>query len=210
MRNLISRAPHSIVARIGEENYRKYAGLLTSPSSRFRPETALKYGASWAADNDCFQNYDPDNIMRMLKAYQSIPGCLFVVAPDEWSNGAATLQMFSAWLCTYRRFGYPIAFVAQDGIQDHRIPFDSFEWLFIGGTDTFRKSDELRRIIAEAKQRGKSIHFGRVSSIQRIKYLKSLDVDSFDGTHYTRWVEDVPKHLAYQHTYTEFMFKEAL
>lgn len=83
MLNLVSRAPHSIVAHIGEL-YATYSGLLTSPDAGFRPETAIQYGARWAADNGCFLRYDPDRILSMLRRYQGISGCLWIVIPDVW------------------------------------------------------------------------------------------------------------------------------
>jgi hypothetical protein len=208
MKNLISRAPHSVVKLIGAENYRTYCGLLTSPSSRFRPETALEYGAAWAADNDCFKKYNPASILRMLNAYRGIPGCIFVTAPDVVGNAAETLKLFHKWKGVYYGYGYPIALVAQNGLTVDTTPFDEIVALFIGGTDIWRKSENVRRLVAAAKQRGKLLHWGRVSSVKRIQYLKTLNVDSFDGTHYTRWPNDIPLHLPYQHTHTPFLFND--
>jgi hypothetical protein len=199
MRNLVSRAPHSIVAHVGDDLYAAHAGLLTGPFANFHPSTALEFGASWAADNGCFlPGYNPDRILSMLRRYQGLPGCLWIVVPDVVQDAAATLQLFTAWIGTYRQYGYPAAFVAQNGIEQHRIPWDSFECLFIGGDDTFKYSDTVRHLVSEAKQRGKWAHNGRVNTPERILYSRSIGCDSFDGTHFTRVPADVARYLPLQ------------
>lgn len=199
MLNLVSRAPHSIVAVVGDAIYKDYCGLLTGPFSGFHPQTALDYGAVWAADNGCFlPGYNPDRIVSMLRRYRGIPGCQFIVVPDVVKDAAATLQLFSAWVGTYQQYGYPCAFVLQNGIEHYRIPWDSIACVFIGGDDAFKFSDTVRHIAAEAKRRGKWLHHGRVNTPERILYSRGLDCDSFDGTHFTRETIDVAKYLPFQ------------
>lgn len=201
MRNLVSRAPHSIVQYIGSNHYSDYAGLLTGPFAGFDPNTAIEFNAYWAADNGCFlPGYNPNRILSMLKRYQSIPKCLWIVVPDVVGDAAATLQLFEAWIGTYRRYGYSTAFVAQNGIEQYRIPWDSFDCLFIGGDDEFKYSAVIREIASEAKRRGKWLHNGRVNTPERILYSRSIGCDSFDGTHFTRVPADVARYLPYQLT----------
>lgn len=201
MRNLVSRAPHSIVQYIGSNHYSDYAGLLTGPFSGFDPLTAVEFGALWAADNGCFlPGYNPNRILSMLRRYQGIPKCLWIVAPDVVRDAAATLQLFGAWINTFRQYGHPVAFVAQNGIEQYQIPWDSFECLFIGGDDEFKYSDIVRRLSLEAKRRGKWLHNGRVNTPERILYSRSINCDSFDGTHFTRVPADVARYLPYQLT----------
>lgn len=199
MLNLVNRAPHSIVKLIGADTYRTQCGLLTSVGSRHHPRHAIAIGARWALDNDCFKEYKPDAIRRVLRRYAGLPNCLFAVAPDVPRNAELTLLLFQCWLSEYQACGYPVAFAAQDGIQNIRIPWDSFQCLFIGGSNQFKSSQILRDVTAEAKCRGKWVHHGRVNWHERILYSQTyLHCDSYDGTHYTHEPTSVKKHLAYQ------------
>lgn len=199
MRNLVSRAPHSIVAHISAPLYAAHAGLLTGPFANFHPASAMELSAPWAADNACFlPGYNPDRILSMLRRYRGLPGCLWVVVPDVVKDAAATLQLFTAWIGTYRQYSFPAAFVAQNGIEQHRIPWDSFDCLFIGGDDAFKYSDTVRYLVNEARQRGKWIHNGRVNTPERILYSREIGCDSFDGTHFTRVPADVARYLPLQ------------
>lgn len=196
MINLVSRAPHSVVAHIGDL-YATHSGLLTSPYSSFRPETAVVYGARWAADNGCFLRYDPDRILSMLRRYQGVGGCLWIVVPDVVKDASETLRLYHQWRDVYRQYGYPLAFVAQNGIEQYPLEWD-FDCLFIGGDDEFKYSDVVRYLVDEAKQRGKWVHNGRVNTPERILYTRTIGCDSFDGTHFTRVPADVARYLPLQ------------
>lgn len=199
MLNLVSRAPHSIISVVGETNYRVHCGLLTGTFSGFDPRTALEHGATWAADNGCFQpGYNADRILGMLKRYSCIEGCKWVVAPDVVQDAGATMLMLGAWLPTFRWYGFPVALAIQNGIENYRIPWDSIACIFIGGNDEFKYSDTVRNIVADAKRRGKWVHNGRVNTPERILYSRVIGCDSFDGTHFTRVTKDVAKYLPLQ------------
>lgn len=196
MINLVSRAPHSIVKVVGQSIYQTHCGLLTSAFSRFDPTTAVDFGAAWAADNGCFlPGYNPDVILSMLRNYQGIKGCKWIVMPDVVRDASATMLMFQAWLGTYQRYGYPVALAIQNGIEHCQIPWDSITCIFIGGNDEFKYSAIVRGIVTEAKRRGKWVHNGRVNTPERILYSNEIGCDSFDGTHFTREPIDVAKYL---------------
>lgn len=196
MINLVSRAPHSIVKVVGQSIYQDYCGLLTGAFSNFDPTTAVAYGATWAADNGCFlPGYNPDKILSMLRRYRGISGCKYVVMPDVVRDASATMLMFSAWLGTYQRYGYPVALAIQNGIEHCQIPWDAITCIFIGGNDEFKYSDVVRGIVTDAKKRGKWVHNGRVNTPERILYSNEIGCDSFDGTHFTRETADVAKYL---------------
>lgn len=196
MLNLVSRAPHSIVSVVGESIYNSHCGLLTGPFSSFDPTTAVAFGATWAADNGCYlPGYNPDRILSMLRRYSGIEGCKYVVMPDVVRDAGATMQMFSAWLGTFQRYGFPSALAIQNGIEHYQIPWDSLACIFIGGNDEFKYSDVVKGIVTEAKKRGKWVHNGRVNTPERILYSNEIGCDSFDGTHFTRVSLDVAKYL---------------
>jgi hypothetical protein len=94
-------------------------------------------------------------------------------------DAAATLTRFWQYAPVIREHGYKIAFVTQDGLTMDAVPWDEFDVLFIGGTDT-HKLHEAWPFIAEAKRRGVWVHVGRVNSAKRISMFSMAD--SCDGT----------------------------
>ncbi len=193
MINLVSRAPHSIVEHLGGL-YATHSGLLTSPFSGFRPETATTYGAKWAADNGCFKRYSPDRILSMLRRYQGVSGCLWITLPDIVADANGTLELYHQWSATYKQYGHPVALVLQNGIEQYTLDWQ-FDCLFVGGDDAFKYSDVVRCLVREAKQRGKWVHMGRVNAPERILYSRGIECNSFDGTHFTREPADVARFL---------------
>ena len=84
--------------------------------------------------------------------------------------------------------GFPVAFVSQDGITTEIAPWDYIDVLFVGGTDDHKLGNEAGIMIAEALDRQKRVHIGRVNSPSRIK--KFWMADSVDGTHLTKETGD--------------------
>jgi len=144
-------------------------------------------------DNGVFsERFDKDYwIGKMNALLEYSRTCAFIVAPDVIGNCKATIDQFKY----YRDFiiNYPAAFVSQDGIINHAelIPWDSFDVLFVGGSDGHKLGTEGAWIIAEAKTRKKWVHVGRVNSVSRI--IKFHRADSWDGTHLGFFPSDVKK-----------------
>lgn len=158
-------------------------------------------------------------------------GCLFAVAPDVVGDAdatrhrAETMRMLG-WI---RHVGLPAAYVAQNGITSNDTPWEDLDALFLGGSaecvpcnwvrpacdhDTIRcplchrrlrewKLGEAARLLtAEARERGKWVHMGRVNSAKRLRYAAAIGCDSADGTYLTngpdillpkvlRWLADL-------------------
>ena len=112
-------------------------------------------------------------------------GCLFVTAPDVVGDAAQTLRNFAEWRSELD--GFPVALVGQDGLGVP--PWDEFDALFIGGTTEWKMGAQARRLIREAKERGKWVHMGRVNSYARGRYARWLGCDSIDGTQFS-WFRD--------------------
>lgn len=206
MRNLVSRAPHSIVAHLGEDGYRAHAGLLTSPRNGFSPATAIAYGAKWAADNDCYaywkrsEVYNPRPLLLALERWKPYrEHCLFVNAPDVLTNAKATLENFWWWGPIIRAYGYPVAFTVQNGVQQVGIPdWGYFDVLFIGSTNATKYSQYVFNLVTEARKRGVWVHNGRVNTPAFIRASKAMGCSSFDGTKFTIESPQVKKVLPYQ------------
>lgn len=142
-------------------------------------------GVSWCADNGCFgKGYPGDEkwLAWLTKHAGSASSCVFATAPDVVGDAVATLERSLPWLPVIRELGYPAAFVAQDGLEDLEIPWDSFDVLFVGGSTGWKLGPAVRLIVAEAKVRGKWVHMGRVNSFRRFRYAEWIGCDSVDGT----------------------------
>lgn len=184
MINLIGTSPKTAVAAIGVNAYREHCGLLTSPKSRQNPANAAALGAPWAMDNDAFTGFKARPFLERLTQWRYAPGCRFVVAPDVIQDATKTLACFWIWQPVIHAFNLPVAFVLQNGMHEHRIPWDYIDALFIGGSTDFKYTRYVAKQVAEGKRRGKWVHNGRVNSRQRIHHSRVIGCDSFDGTGY--------------------------
>jgi hypothetical protein len=177
-------------------------GYIDTPAQgNIRPDDV-----TWCADNGCFSdNWDEAKWWQFLtdNAHRA-DTCLFAVAPDVVGDAWATEQRSAPWLAKIRDLGYPVAYVAQDGLEELELPYDGTDWwdafdvLFIGGTTEWKLGPHARRLVAQAKARGKWVHMGRVNSEKRYRYAHSIGCDSADGT-YLKFGPDVnlPKLLTW-------------
>jgi hypothetical protein len=133
-------------------------------------------------DNFSFTEFNAAAFTKSLVKYAGLPGCLFVVAPDVVGDARATAIQFEQWQDAIRRQGYPVALAAQDGLENMTIDWNSFDALFIGGTNEFKFSPFVAELIYEARLRRKWTHMGRVNSPGRWRYCAQLGFDSCDGT----------------------------
>ena len=159
-------------------------GYISTPNSSSTKQRVE--GAKWCADNGCFsKNFNEDRWWKWLQAQTPwLDSCLFATAPDVVGDAAATLALGEIWLPKIRSLGYPVALVAQDGLEDMDVPWDEFDCLFIGGTTDWKLGESVRVLTAEAKRRGKWVHIGRVNSNKRFRYSAfELQADSCDGTY---------------------------
>src|SRR6266508_1220165 len=78
--------------------------------------------------------------------------------------------------------GYPVALVAQDGLEHLTVPWHSFDVLFIGGGTAWKLGPAAADLAAQARAHGRRVHCGRVNSLRRLRYAASIGCDSVDGT----------------------------
>lgn len=135
-------------------------------------------------DNFAFTKFDADKFRTSLMKYEGLPNCLFVVAPDVPFHAKATMKLFETWREEIKRYGYPIALAAQDGLESISFRWDAFDAVFVGGTNKFKGSQFVQELVFEARMRGKWTHMGRVNSIPRWNYCVNARFDSVDGTGY--------------------------
>lgn len=184
MINLVGTSPKTAAAAIGVQAYRQHCGLLTSAKSAQNPAYAAALGAVWAMDNDAFTGFKAEPFLQRLAQWRYVPRCVFVVAPDAIQDAATTLAYFWLWQPVIKAFGLPVAFVLQNGMSCHRMPWDYIDAVFIGGSTDFKYTRYVAGVVREAKWRGLWVHNGRVNSQQRINHSRAIGCDSFDGTGY--------------------------
>ncbi len=143
-------------------------------------------GVQWCADNGCFGSGYPGDAewfgWLAARADQT-DLCAFATVPDVVGDAAATLERSTPWFGKIRGLGYPVAFVAQDGMQDLAMPWSDLDVLFIGGSTAWKLGPDARGLIRAAKARDKRVHFGRVNSLRRLRYADAMGADSADGTY---------------------------
>ncbi|NBE80331.1 hypothetical protein GVV04_04865 [Micromonospora sp. NEAU-HG-1] len=145
-------------------------------------------GATWAADNGKFGKGWPGHarwyewLANTVDRYGP-DRCAWAVAPDVPFDAEGTLAESLPWLPRIRALGIPAAFAAQDGCEDGLIPWDDFDVLFLAGTTEWKVGDVARRLTREARERGKTIHMGRVNSAARLRLAADFGCESADGTY---------------------------
>lgn len=143
-------------------------------------------GVTWAADNGCFGKGYPGDVRWLAWLTRHAPrasDCVFATAPDVVGDAVATLARSAPWLAPVRALGYPAALVAQDGLEELPVPWQTFDVLFLGGTTTWKLGEAAHALTTEALARGKWVHMGRVNSHKRYRLARSWGCHSADGTH---------------------------
>jgi hypothetical protein len=159
-------------------------GLIDTPHQRNTTAAELlhEHGVAWCADNGAFSDrWQADHWWTWLAGVaRYAPTCRFAVAPDVVGDAAATEVAAGPWLEPIRELGYPVAYVAQNGLRS--LPWDDFDVLFLGGDDAFKLGPEARAWTRRAVDRGKPVHMGRVNSQKRFLYAHAIGCSSVDGT----------------------------
>lgn len=159
-------------------------GHLIVPKQWNDPAT-LDLSRPHAFDNGAFSGFDPGAFVRMLEAYQPYQAyqtCKFVVAPDVVADAAMTRRLWPFWARLIHGLGWPLAFVAQDGLSPEQVPWTEIAALFIGGSTAYKESDDVRSLCGYAKARGIWVHWGRVNGKRRYELALKAGADSIDGT----------------------------
>jgi hypothetical protein len=156
---------------------------LFTPLTRF---SAQEPDAIFAIDNGAFSGFPAAAFRSLLKReYPRRKLCKFVCAPDVIGSARRTLELFTAW--RPQLHGWPVALVAQDGLEHHAIPWHEISAVFIGGTTEWKMSRYAVETIRAAQGMGKWVHAGRVNTAGRWEYFEKLGVDSIDGSGLSRY-----------------------
>lgn len=151
---------------------------LLTPLTRFRAQDPT---ARFAIDNGAFSSFNYkgfESLIEREKGRRQL--CRFVAVPDVVGDARRTLEVFDYWhnrLCLW-----PLALVAQDGLEDLPIPWSLIQAVFIGGSTEWKISRHAAAVIKAAKAMRKHVHVGRVNEPTRWDYFEKLGADSVDGS----------------------------
>lgn len=153
-------------------------GQLLTPLTRF---TLRDRSLPWAIDNGAFSRFNPQGFASLLdRESHDKKNCLFVAVPDTVGSARRTLELFKWWREALS--DWPLALVAQDGLEDHDIPWGAIAAIFIGGSTQWKVSSHAVACIKAAQSLEKWVHVGRVNDPSRFAWCEELGVDSVDGS----------------------------
>lgn len=158
---------------------------LLTPGTRFRPQRPEE---EFAVDNSCFSRFDSaafESLLERERPRRQL--CRWVTCPDVVGSARRTLECFDAWADRLMDDGWPLALVAQDGIETLDIPWARISAIFIGGSTEWKLSKHAADVVRAGKICGKWVHAGRVNSPGRFEYFEALGADSIDGTGLSRY-----------------------
>jgi hypothetical protein len=140
----------------------------------------------FAVDNGAFAGFNANYFRSLLERENDHKHlCRFVAVPDVIGNARRTMEVFEHW--KYQLTGWPLALVAQDGLENLTIPWRQIQAIFIGGSTAWKMSDHAKAVIRAAQAIGKWVHVGRVNTPGRWEYFEALGADSIDGTGLSRF-----------------------
>lgn len=160
-------------------------GMIATPAQGNRIDPGYRF---WIADNGVFTGKYPGDdayLDWLLSLLPYADSCMFATAPDYVSSHPKTWARSATMLTRIRELGFPVAYVAQDGMEaDHSCwIWDEWDAIFIGGTDAWKLGPDAAAIARAAHDMGKWVHVGRVNSGKRFEYADiEMWADSVDGT----------------------------
>lgn len=154
------------------------------------PATGFKQPVEWlpyAVDNGKFaahRNNQPWNInhfFSILDRCRISPNKpRWIVVPDEILNAEATKRLWRDYRSELMRYGWPLAFVAQDGMVPRDVPRNA-DVVFIGGSTNWKW-----RNVAHFAATFPRVHVGRVNWHDKLEYCSRLGIESVDGSGFFR------------------------
>jgi hypothetical protein len=179
LRNKMIIMPSNNTGRVVKELFKKYPdklALLMNPHC-IRPG---QFSYRYAIDNAAFSQFREDLYFKLLDTSQKYSKPIFCVSPDVVGCHDRSLALWHYYYPRLKEYGFPIAFVAQNGCEPKLVPKNA-DWVFVGGLDPW-KQENIHKYAAM----NIPCHVGRVNGIGRLKYCESLGVDSIDGTGWMR------------------------
>ena len=155
-------------------------GMIYSPSYWNNPP--VKPNIKYVLDNGCFGQFDENLFFKVLSETLKMDNKpMWIVAPDVIGCHTRTLALWFHYYKTLRLYGYPLAFVAQDGCMLSTVPTHA-DLIFIGGhPDTDWKLNNYHKFIGS-----RPVHVGRINEGYLLDMLEEKGVASCDGSGWFR------------------------
>ena len=175
MKFLIDKSPACVQQKVKSSDL--VIGQFCTPLTRYN-----NWGGDFAVDNGAYTRFDLVRFVACLrKHHEHKSKCLFVTVPDVVGSGRRTLELWRR-RDKFVKPGWPLAFVAQDGVEDLDIPWCEMDCLFLGGRDPWKESQASRDIVRTAVTLGIRTHIGRVNTHKRYKLFCELGANTCDGS----------------------------
>lgn len=148
-------------------------GFLFSPGGEYGPYPWLPF----ALDNGAFKGFS-ESRWKSLTRWACLSGYrpLWLAVPDRVGDAKKTSSLWQEYAPWSRGFGWPLAFVVQDGHTLQDIPTDAAV-VFVGGS-----TDWKRRTIPYWCDGFKRVHVGRINTYRWARYCYDAGAESIDGT----------------------------
>jgi len=152
-------------------------GHLYSPGGERGPYPWLPY----ALDNGAFAGFDAAR-WRALLRWSCLSGAapLWVAVPDAVGDARATSALWEQYAPEAARYGWPLAFVVQDGHVAADVPQQAAV-VFVGGTTAWKLRTMKSWCAAFPR-----VHVGRVNTGARLRECWAAGAESCDGTGFGR------------------------
>lgn len=147
-----------------------------------------KKGISFALDNDAYTCWTKGlsfdypawvNMLNKMRALNETP--LWVAVPDVVADRQATLAAWKRFAPVARCYGWPLAFVLQDGMTHRDVPKEA-SVVFVGGTTSWKW-----RTIPMWVEYFPRVHVGRCGTSKwKLDRLEEMGVESCDGSGFFR------------------------
>ncbi len=158
-------------------------GWMFSPGGFKEPRAWLPY----AVDNGKFSQWSSGSTWVESEFIALLDRCrisqfkpIWVAVPDEVANREETLNLWNQWESGLRIYGWPLAFVVQDGMTPSDVP-DNADVVFIGGSTTWKWRNAA--LFCSIFPR---VHVGRVNWIDKLEFCEEIGAESCDGTGFFR------------------------
>lgn len=124
-------------------------GQLLTPLTRYQ-NWAVKRNQKFAIDNGAFSKFNASGFKSLLERERANQSqCLFVAIPDIVGNARRTLEVWK--MRNSFAAGWPMALVAQNGIEDLDIPWQEMKCLFLGGGRSLERQPSSCRFSKDRK-----------------------------------------------------------
>jgi len=150
-------------------------------------KTKLRHWIPYALDNDVYCSWeqgaewrDGDYFKGMDRIRLEGQKPMWCAVPDSVGDRDETLRRWDRYADRVAEYGWPLAFVAQDGMSLEDIPKESAV-VFVGGSTKWKW-----RSLNMWAESGKRVHVGRVNSMRRVWLCHDLGIESVDGTGWFR------------------------